>query len=118
MALTLAVADHRGNALAYTGGIGVSDNDVVVQTGDVLQYDTFMLQSTAGAVDVAVSMDGTNYSTAPLSLTDMGATSTNPVLLTVANRTYGFRGKFAKIQVSQNGATAATGVCLVCGKMG
>lgn len=110
-------ADHRGNALFYTGGVGVNANDVVIQSGDVSSYDTFMLQSTAGAMQVLVSLDGTNYSTAPLSLQDMGATTTTPVLLTAANRTYGFRGKFAALKVTQNGATGVANGCLVCGKM-
>ena len=110
-------ADHRGNALFYTGGVGTNANDVVIQSGDVSSYDTFMLQSTAGAMQVLVSLDGINYSTAPLSLQDMGATSATPVLLTAANRTYGFRGKFAKIQVTQNGATGVVNGCLVCGRI-
>lgn len=104
------------NALRYIGGVGVNANDVVVQTGDVLGYDTFMVMSTAGAVQVLVSLDGTNYATAPLSMTDLGATVSTPVIVTAANRIYGFRGTFSKIQVTQNGATAATGVCLVCSK--
>jgi hypothetical protein len=104
------------NALRYIGGVGVNANDAVVQTGDVFGYDTFMLMSTAGAVQVLASLDGTNYATAPLSMTDLGATVSTPVIVTAANRVYGFRGSFSKIRVTQNGATAATGVTLVCSK--
>jgi hypothetical protein len=91
----------------YTG-TGVNDNDVLFTSGDMRPYDTFMIMSTAGAVDVYGSLDGTNYNTAPLSLADLGAVTSDPVVVTVANRLYGFRGKYRYIRVLQNGATAAT----------
>lgn len=105
---------------AYTKkftGTGTNDNDVVIQTDDVQQYDTFFLQSTGGAMDVFVSLDGTNYSTAALSIADLGAEDTVPVLVTVANRTYAFRGKFKYIRVLQNGASAVTAASLRAGNM-
>ena len=91
----------------YTG-TGVNDNDVLFTTGDISPYDTFMVMSTVGAVDVYGSLDGTNFNTAPLSLADLGSTTTDPVIVTAANRMYGFRGKYKYIRVLQNGATAAT----------
>jgi len=91
----------------YTG-TGVSDNDVIITSGDMRPYDTFMVMSTAGAVDVYASLDGTNFNTAPLSLADLGATTSDPVVVTAPNRMYGFRGKYQLIRVLQNGATAAT----------
>lgn len=108
------VVDHMGNALRYRAATGTNDNDVVIQTGDTTAYDEFELQSTAGAMDVFVSLDGTNYSTAPMSLTDLGATTTDPVLLTAANRTYMFFGTYAAIRVLQNGATGVAGATLMC----
>lgn len=117
MALTLATVTSSGSVfMLYTGGTGVSDNDVVVQTDDVSAYNTFMIMTTAGAVDAFPSLDGTNYATAGVSLTDMGATTSDPVVVTAANRLYRFRGTFKKIKVMQNGATAATAVCLMCSK--
>lgn len=107
--------EYIGNVVQYNGVAGVSDNDVLVTTGDVSRYNSFMLISTAGAMDVFVSVDGTNYATAALSLQDMGATTTNPVLVTVANRAYGFRGLFRKIKVLQNGVTGVTAPTLLCG---
>lgn len=91
-------------------GVGVNDNDILFTIDDKdAQFDTFMLMTTAGAVDVFVSLDGTNYTTAALSLTDLGATdNSTDVLLTTAGRMYAFRGLYAKIRVLQNGATAAT----------
>jgi hypothetical protein len=91
----------------YTG-TGANDNDVLLTTGNVGRFDAFTLMSTVGAVDVFVSLDGTTYSTAALSLSDHGATTSDPVLVTAALRVYQFRGKFAKVRVLQNGATGAT----------
>ena len=115
---TLAVAKNLGTALQYSAGVGAGDNEVVVQTGDVSAYDQFLLQSTQGAMDVLVSLDGTNYSTAPLSLIDMGATTSDPVIVTAANRTYAFFGTFAGVRVLQNGATAVQNAALVCFQKG
>lgn len=99
-------------------GTGTNDNDVVITFDDVVDgADTFLLMSTAGAMDVFVSLDGTNFSTAALSLTDMGAITSDPVLVTVANRVYGFRGKFKAIRVLQNGITAVTAAVLRYGTM-
>lgn len=106
----------EGSTKRFTG-TGTSDNEIVIQSDDIQQYDTFILQSTSGAMDVFVSVDGTNYSTAALSLSDLGATDTIPVLVTVANRTYGFRGKFKYIRVLQNGGSAVTAAVLRAGSM-
>lgn len=98
------------------GTDGTNDNDVIL-THDPGDADTFHLMSTQGAMDVFVSLDGTNYTSAPLAISDQGATSNDPVLVTVANRLYGFRGKYRKIQVRQNGATAVLNATLSYGKM-
>ena len=96
----------RGAYCLYTGE-GVNDNDILFETDEVSQFDCFELLGTAGAVDVEVTLsEGGTYSSAPLSLQDLGATSLNPVLLTAANRVYGFVGNFHNIRVRQNGATA------------
>lgn len=111
---TQTIADNT-NVVSYTN-TSTDDNEEVIVTADVSKHDTFMLLSTAGVVDVLVSLDGTNFSTAPIALQDMGASTLDPVLVTVAGRVYGFRGKFRKIKVLQNGATDAA-VTLLCGKM-
>jgi hypothetical protein len=116
MALTLATVENSGTVTLYKDGTGANDNDVIVQTNDVTSFNTFHLMSTAGALDVFPSLDGTNYATAALSLTDLGATVSDPVIVTVANRVYRFRGAFRKIQVMQNGATAGQNVVLMCSK--
>ena len=116
MTVTLATDEFYGDVLVWTGGISTDDNEVVVQTADVFNYETFLLLGTAGAMDVTITLDGTNYSTAPLSLTDMGAAASAPVIVTVANRVYGFKGRFNKIRVLQNGGTDTADVSLVCGR--
>jgi hypothetical protein len=99
-------------------GTGTNDNDVVISLDQNAEaYDTFLLMSTAGAMDVFVTLDGTNYSTAALSLADLGATSTDPVVVTAANRVYGFRGKYRGIRVLQNGATGVANATLRYGVM-
>jgi len=112
---TLATPDQFGNALRFSGGAGTNNTDVVVQTADVSQWDTFELRSTTGAMAVTVSIDGTNYS--PIALDDLNSTSSALVATTTATFIYGFRGKFAYVRVSQSGATAVTAACLTCSKI-
>ncbi len=115
MAIGTQTVQDLGNVVIYTN-TSTLDDEVVIQTDDISRHDTFMLMSVTGAVDVFPSIDGTNYATAPISLQDMGATTTDPVVVTAAGRIYGFRGKFRKIRVLQNGATDVA-VSLVCGKL-
>lgn len=114
MATTRNFSDMR--TVSEFSGTGTNDNDVMATVADARQYDAFILMSTVGAVDIQVTLDGTNWSTAPLSLTDMGAVTTDPVLVTAANRVYGFRGVFRGVRVVQNGATGAT-AALMCGNL-
>jgi len=94
-------------------GSGVNDNDTVILLQRADPQVVYCLMSTAGAMDVVVSLDGTNFTTAPLSLTDMGATDNLPVLVTVANRLYQFTVPGAQaIKVLQNGGTAVENATL------
>lgn len=111
----MAITNSSSTTL-YTGS-GTNDNDVVIQSDDIQRYGAFMLMSTAGAMDVLVSLDGTNYSTAPLSLIDFGGIVTTPVLVTAANRIYAFRGVFKFVRVLQNGATAVANAALLAGEV-
>jgi hypothetical protein len=110
-----ADVEDSGTHVRYYG-TGVNDNDVLWTTGDVSRYDACTIMSTDGAVDVFISLDGTNYATAALSLQDMGATTTDPVLVTSADRVYGFVVKARRIRVLQNGATAAS-ASMLCWKL-
>lgn len=102
----------------YVSGSGSNDNDVVIDALDVREFDTFTLMSTGGAMDVEVSLDGSNYTTAPLCLADLGAQDLAPVLQTVAGRLYGFRGRFKHVRVRQNGVTAVANASLFCSVSG
>lgn len=104
---------YEGGIRQYSGIAGVNDNDIVIETNDVSDLDTFELSSTAGAMDVFVSQDGTNFNTAARSVADLGAITTDPVIVTAAGRSYGFRGVFKKIRVRQNGVTAVANAVLV-----
>jgi len=101
-----AAVEDLGTHVRYYG-TGANDNDVLFTTGDISRYDACTIMSTTGAVDVFVSLDGTNYATAALSLQDMGSTATTPVVVTSALRVYGFVVKARNIKVLQNGATGA-----------
>ncbi len=102
---------------AFVGVDGTDDNDLLLDYVNDGKANTFQLMSTAGAMDVFVSFDGTNFSTAPLSLADLGANTTDPVLVTAANRVYGFVGLYRRIRVLQNGATAVTNPVLMYGEL-
>lgn len=101
--------------VAEFSGTGSGDNELLFTVNDAREFDTFILMTTSGVADVEVSLDGTNWSTAPLSMTDMGAITSDPVIVTVANRVYGFRGVFRGVRVRANGG-AATG-SLMCGNI-
>ena len=101
-----------GNVLLYEG-TATNDDDTAIETGDVSRFKGFKIMSTAGAVDVLVSLDGTNYATSPHSLDDLTDELNTPVLVTVAGKVYEFFGHYRKVKVLQNGATAAT-VDLLC----
>ena len=73
----VGTTNYQGKRQLSTGIAGVSDNDIVLETTDVSHFETFTLMSTAGAMDVFVSLDGTNFTTAPLSMGDLGSTSTS-----------------------------------------
>lgn len=103
------------HAAQLFSGTGANANDVLFTTGNVQQHEMFTLMSSAGAVQVLASVDGTNFATAPLALEDAGATAnTTYVLVTAAARIYKFWGKFTALRVTQNGVTASA-ASLICG---
>lgn len=112
----IGAPQYAGETLRMEGIAGVNDNDVVIENDSIERYEEFTLMSTAGAMDVFVSLDGTNYSTAPLSLADLGAITLDPVIVTAANRVYRFRGVFKAVRVRQNGVTAVANATLICGR--
>ena len=107
---------EQGRTLSIVGIAGTGDNAVVIQTESIERFTEFTLMSTAGAMDVFPSLDGSNFATAPLSLADLGSVVTDPVLVTIANRIYRFRGIYKAIKVQQNGGGAIANAVLLCGK--
>lgn len=93
-----------------------NNNEIVIETGNVIGMDTCWLMSKTGAVDVDVTFDfgsSKTWSTAPLALYNFGAASLDKVLVTTALQVYAFPAKFAAIRVRQNGAVAADAI-LTC----
>lgn len=110
---------HRGTTLQLVGVAGVNDDDVVMELNDVFRFNTFSLFSRLGAMDVDISLDGVNFTTAPISLEDEH--STNPqtrVVVTTAARWFRIFGDFKAIRIQQNGATAVADPILICGQVG
>lgn len=101
--------------LIKTAGVGVNNDDVVFEVASNAEYyDTWQLGSTAGAMDVFVSGDGTNYLSAAIALIDLGSTApSTAVVVTTAGGNYGIRGRWKKIKVLQNGATAVANGYLI-----
>ena len=96
-------------------GTGVSDNDLIFEVpANAELFDTWQLGSTAGAMDVFVSGDGTNYMASAVALIDLGSTApSTAVVVTTAGGNYGIRGRWKKIKVLQNGATAVANGYLI-----
>ena len=91
---------------------GAADNAVLYTSPDVSKYNYHIIENESGAtVDVFVSVDGTNYSTAAASvvLVDDVTTGGGIAVIEIANDKIGIlRGKFRKIRVIQKGAGTAT----------
>lgn len=103
------------HAAEVFSGTGANAADVLFTTPNVQQHEVFTLMSSAGVVEVYASINGTNFSTAPLALEDQGATANSTyVVATTAGRVYKFWGKYTRLRVQQNGATA-TAASLICG---
>jgi hypothetical protein len=111
MALTVAtrVQNRAGVWEFWTGGIGVSDNDTLLELALNGAIEVVLL-SRAGSVDVTGSLDGTNYGSSQLALEDL--TSTTPatkVVATTANKPASIKTVgYQKLKIQQAGATAAS----------
>jgi len=109
---------HRGTTLQVVGIAGVSDNDIVIELDDLQRFNEFALMSSAGAMDVDISLDGTNFALA-IALEDKHSVApATRVIVTAAGLLYYFFGNFKAIRVRQNGATAVANPILVAGQIG
>lgn len=97
-------------------------DDVLFDTAvspEISRYNWFELFSTAGVMDVAVSYDGTNFSTRGVTLVDRASVApATQVIETAANKAYVLTGRFMAIRVYQKGATAVVGGCLMATQIG
>ncbi len=112
---TLTSASRGRRAHVFAGGSSTSDNEVLLDI-EGTGYNEYIFGAGTGVVDVQVSVDGTNFLTAPASLVDLGATTgafVDGVTATVANRAYKLCGAFARVRFMQSGATAVTGFGVV-----
>ena len=100
-----------GGFVLYTGDCTEND-EVLIQTDSLTGYHACFLMSSAGAVDVFVTLNGSNYSTAAFSLEDKGATDGTDAVVTTAGTVYGFATWFLGVRIVQNGATDATAALL------
>jgi len=94
-------------------GAAQTNNTVIYTSNDVSIYNTHSIEntSTTDPVDVYVSVDGTNYATlaASVSLHDDVTTGGGVKVVTIPAGKIGvLTGKFRKIQVLKDGATAET----------
>jgi hypothetical protein len=98
----------------FKTGTGTNAGDIVIEiTKNAEDYDTWQLGSSAGSMQVFGSLDGTNYLVTALALVDL--TSVAPgttVTSTTAGGNYGLKGRWKKIKLTQNGATAVAGAVL------
>lgn len=110
--------NHRGTTLQVVGIAGVNTNDIVIELDDVSRFNEFSLMSSAGAMDVDVSLDGTNFAAA-IALEDKHSVAPGTrVVTTAADLLYYFEGNYKAVRVRQNGATAVADAILVCGQKG
>lgn len=98
----------------YTGSAAADNAVVFTFTGNAQSYDTYQFGSTAGAMDVFASGDGTNELTTALAIIDMASTTpATRVVETAANRHYMLQGRFKSIRILQKGATAVENAYLI-----
>lgn len=88
-------------------GTGANAADVLFTTGEMDKYDSCVVLSTAGSVEILASLDGTTFATTALSMESLGSTTYTLVQSTTANTVYLIVGKYKKLRMRQVGATAS-----------
>ena len=73
-------------------------------------------ETRAGAMDVDVSLDGTNFAVAIAMNDEASLTPATKVIVTAPGLLYSFRGNFAAVRIRQNGATDIANAALICGR--
>lgn len=97
----------RGVYVTVTGTAGTNDNDVVYTSIDISEYSRHYVESTAGTIDVDVSLDGTNWIAAVVGRNIV----TTGVFTQVGEAASGIcleiNGVYKKLRVNQKGASAS-----------
>ncbi len=100
------------------GIVGVSDNDVVIDFDNAERWNSFILQTTTGVVEVDVSA-GLDVFKSIITLEDLHSTTpATRVVITAATKIYRFTGTFKRIRVRQASGTAAVGTVLLLSRPG
>lgn len=109
------MSDQVHKAVVFPCAAGVSNDDIIITLrDDGLHFDTWILGSTAGVMDVEVALIGTTYLASPLALLDeMSTTPSTMVVQTEAGKAFVFRGKYTAIRVRQKDATAVVAPSLI-----
>ncbi len=104
----------NGKSLTIVGIAGVDTNNIVIEADDLSRFSKFILTSSAGAMDVDVSLDGTNFIAAIALENRKSTTPATRVVVTVAAGLYSFEGPLVAVRVRQDGATGVANAILVC----
>ena len=100
------------------GDFDGADDSVVIELENTERYNEFTLMSGAGAMDVDVSLDGTNFAAAIAMIDGESVAPATRVVVTAAGKMYRFEGTFKTVRVLQKGATEVGAAVLWCGQLG
>ncbi len=108
---------YHGPTHQIVGIAGVADNQVVIELENAERYNEFTLMSSAGAMDVDVSLDGINFAVA-IAIEDLHSVApATRVVVTAADLIYRLQGTFKTIRVRQ-AVTNVDDAVLLCGQLG
>ena len=91
------------------GGSSAADNALQYTSSDVSQYNRYMVEAITTAVDVEVSIDGTNWTTDAVFVQTLGAATSATWVNAIPAGDIGIvHGCFSKIRVRQAAAGGAS----------
>lgn len=103
-------ADTSRNVEVWSGGASTEDNEVVLEI-DARGFEEFTFGSSAGAVDVFASLDGSAFLATAIGV--VSAVDILPDALTTPGGVFSVQGTFHRLRFMQNGATDVAGFALV-----
>jgi len=109
--------NYAGPTMQIIGIAGAADNQVVAELENAERYNEFTLMSSAGEMDVDVSLDGVNFAVA-IAIEDLHSlTPATRVVVTAADLVYRFQGTFKTVRVRQETNNVADAI-LYCSQNG